>query len=440
GDNGSLPGRCPGPPTGRDAAQLRQARAAGRRSPWRRPARDARLAPGGPGPAADQLPPRPRLGLAAARAGADDGAVGLQRQRLRELRRLLLLREAPGDLPRRGRGGRPRAVTDPVRHAAGAQLGRGRARRGAAHPHLHPARHRARRQPELALPRLGGLLHPARGVRQAGHDRLGGRRAGPQAAAARPAEAPARALPAGLRPADPAGRLPGRRRHRRRHGRHRRRRAVDRRGAPAGAGRPGGRRRARGGRALRLQPQPDAPARGLPRPDRRPQRRQRPVPGGHVRHRLRRLVGRRAGGQPAEVGRPAGGAHRLHLRGARRGVRAVRQPRRPRALPGPGLRRGPDRHPLRRALRPLRRRRGHGVVHDPGPHQPGRRAAARADRGGPAAAGLLRRLGPAGQPAGRRRPAGLRPAGAGGPRPAGAAPRPAPPAGEHRRRLPGSPV
>ena len=92
---------------------------------------------------------------------------------------------------------------------------------------------------------------------------------------------------------------------------------------------------------------------------------------------------------------------------------------------------------LRRALRPLRRRRRHRLVHDPGPHQPGRRAAAAPDRRRAAAAGLLRRLGAAGQPAGRRGAARLRPPRAAGPGPAGPAPRPAPPPRQHRRRLRG---
>ena len=57
----------------------------------------------------------------------------------------------------------------------------------------------------------------------------------------------------------------------------------------------------------------------------------------------RRLV--RAGDrrQPAEVGRPARGPHRLHLRGAGRGARARRHPPGDRALPHHRVRRAPGR-------------------------------------------------------------------------------------------------
>ena len=58
-----------------------------------------------------------------------------------------------------------------------------------------------------------------------------------------------------------------------------------------------------------------------------------------------------------------------------------------------------DRHPQRRSLPPVRGGRGHGLVHGPGVDQPGRGAAAAADRRGAAAAGLVRRLGPDRQPA-----------------------------------------
>ena len=66
------------------------------------------LAPAGPRPAADQLPPGARLGRPAAGRRHDDGALGVQRERLPEHRRLLLLRQAAADLPgrRAGRHGR----------------------------------------------------------------------------------------------------------------------------------------------------------------------------------------------------------------------------------------------------------------------------------------------------------------------------------------------
>ena len=73
---------------------------------------------------------------------------------------------------------------------------------------------------------------------------------------------------------------------------------------------------------VRHQPGPDAAAGCLPGPDRRPQRGQRPGQRRHVGDRLRRLVGSRTGRQPAEVGRAAGRALRLHLRRDRGGARA----------------------------------------------------------------------------------------------------------------------
>ena len=104
-------------------------------------------------------------------------------------------------------------------------------------------------------------------------------------------------------------------------------------------------------------PDPDESVRGVPESDRRRRRDQPPVHGRDVRDRVRRLVGRRARCQPAEVGVLAGGALGLHLRGDRRGAGAVRQSRRAADVPGPGLRRHPDRAALRRRLQPLRRRR-----------------------------------------------------------------------------------
>ncbi len=195
-----------------------------------------------PRPAADQLSPGARRGGAAAHRRRDDGAVGLQRQRLPQHRRLLLLRQAPGDLPRRrpdrDGGHRP----DPDLGAAHAGLVRHRVGRGLVDLDLHPAGHHRERQPELALFRLVVVLHPAGRVRQAGHDRLGGRRAGPQAAVARSAQAPADPVPAGQRVVDLAGAVPGRRRDGGGDGRDRRGHAVDRRRPVAGARRPGRRR------------------------------------------------------------------------------------------------------------------------------------------------------------------------------------------------------
>ena len=74
-------------------------------------------------------------------------------------------------------------------------------------------------------------------------------------------------------------------------------------GAPlAGAGRPGCGRGRRGGRDVRHVAGPDAAARGVPRPEHQRRRHQRPGQRRHVRDRLRGLVGRRSGRQPAEVG------------------------------------------------------------------------------------------------------------------------------------------
>ena len=154
-----------------------------------------------------------------------------------------------GDRRDRRRGDHEAARPDPAR----AGLGRRCPGRGAADPDLHPARHQRERQPELALPRFAVLRPPAGRVRQAGDDRLGGQRAGPQAAAAGPAQAPAGPVPAGQRAADAAGGLPGRRRYGGGDGRDRGRDPVDRRGPAPGAGRPGrgrGRRRGRDVRQL----------------------------------------------------------------------------------------------------------------------------------------------------------------------------------------------
>ncbi len=72
----------------------------------------------------------------------------------------------------------------------------------------------------------------------------------------------------------------------------------------------------------------------------------------------------------------SGGAHRLHIRCARRGVRPVRQPGHPCHDRRPRVRRHPDRDTRRRTLRTLRRGRYHCVVHGAGVDQPRSRPAA----------------------------------------------------------------
>ena len=100
--------------------------------------------------------------------------------------------------------------------------------------------------------------------------------------------------------------------------------------------------------------------------------------------------------RPGEVGRPARGAHRLHLRGHRRGARAGRHARRARPL-----RRCSAYAGLRVALRstddvrPARGRRDHRLDHRAGAGQHRRGARPAAHRRRAAAAGLLRRLGAA---------------------------------------------
>ena len=81
-------------------------------------------------------------------------------------------------------------------------------------------------------------------------------------------------------------------------------------------------------RAARAADQLRRPVQGLPR--RRLAARPRPV-----RPVVRRLVRPGDRRQPAEVGRPARGAHRLHLRRARRGARPGRHPARRRACSSP---------------------------------------------------------------------------------------------------------
>ena len=272
--------------------------------------------------------------------------------------------------------------------------------------------HRGQRQPQLDRLRRA-VPHPAVRAGQARAGALGRRPARPQGAAARPVEAPAGAAAAGRR-ADPRPR-PARRRPRHR---------DDPAGDP--------RRRCCGSsaRPLRLFALAAIPAVMVvawmvstrstrmaritvwlrPRPA-------DPLGNGlqaaarQVRPRVRRLVGRRARRQPGEVGRAARGAHRLHLRHHRRGARPGRDPRgarpvrRSSATPGCGSR--------SRATDPFVRLAAAGVTAwvaraGPGQHRRGARAAA--DHRGPAAAGLVRRVGAAADDARPRHAAVLRPA------------------------------
>ena len=202
---------------------------------------------------------------------------------------------------------------------------------------------------------------PAGRVRQAGHDHLGRGRAGPQGQAARPASAPADPVPAGLRDClillvvfqGDAGTAVVM-------ARDRGRRAVDRRHPDAGARRPAG-----AARSAAWSPS-SSPARSgcaawrpsWTRPPTSTAPTTRPTPG---------MFAIASGGwwgvgarrQPAEVGRACPRRPlRLHLRRARRGVRAVRQPRRARPVRRARLRRAPDRHPLRRPVPPATPRPG----------------------------------------------------------------------------------
>ena len=89
-------------------------------------------------------------------------------------------------------------------------------------------------------------------------------------------------------------------------------------------------------RAARADHHLRRPVQGLPRH----RLAARPRPLRAVQRRLVRPGHRR---QPAEVGRPARGAHRLHLRRARRGARPGRHPAGDRAVPHHRLRRDPGR-------------------------------------------------------------------------------------------------
>ena len=94
-------------------------------------------------------------------------------------------------------------------------------------------------------------------------------------------------------------------------------------------------------RAPRAAHQLRRPVQGLPR--RRLAARPRPLRAVLAAAGLR--PGHRR--QPAEVGRPARGAHRLHLRRARRGARPGRHAAGDRAVPHHRVRRDPGRHPHR---------------------------------------------------------------------------------------------
>ena len=115
--------------------------------------------------------------------------------------------------------------------------------------------------------------------------------------------------------------------------------------------------------------------------------------------------------QPGEVGRPARGAHRLHLPGHRRGARPVRRADRAGAVRRDHHLRPAHGHPDQRLVRADHLRGHRRVDRRPGPDQPGRRPAAAADHRCPAAVHLLRRVVAAALVDGHRRAAGLRPAG-----------------------------
>ena len=145
-----------------------------------------------------------------------------------------------------------------------------------------------------------------------------------------------------------------------------------------------------------------------PRPLRDVQR--RPVRQGHRR-------------QPAEVGQPARGAHRLHLRRARRGAGPGRHAPGARALPDHRLRRHPGRAAHPGPVRALHVRRHHRLADRADDDQRRHGAGAAAGHRHPAAARLLRRLRAAAL-AGGARPARLvRPCRARGRRPRSPPPR-----------------
>ena len=290
--------------------------------------------------------------------------------------------------------------------AAGARVAGGAGGGGPAAPDPHQPRLRGQRQPQLA--QAGPAHRAALGDRQARGDPVVRRRLRPQGAPA--GEPLARADPgragggSGGRTGGPAARP--------RHGAGPLR---DPAGAAVGRGGPGPpvRHRLLAGRGGRLLPrgqqrraaypvdQLHRPLQGLP--GQRVAGRQRPA--GHVQ---RRRPGQGPLGQPAEVGQPARGAHRLHLRRPGRGAGPGRHPARARPLRGHRLRRHPPGHQHRRPLRALRQRRRHDLADGPDDHQHRDGAGPAARDRHPAAARLLRRFGARAVPGGAGPARGLR--------------------------------
>ena len=256
-----------------------------------------------------------------------------------------------------------------------------------------PLRRAHQRQQELARPRP--RQHPAGGDRQARHRALGRQHLRPQGAAPARAAPPPRAGGArAVRRHRPRAGGP-RPRHRDGAGGHPARDAVGRRGAtaalraqPLGARRRRGRPRRHRSRAARAHHPLHGPLQGLHRRGLAAgPRALRPVQRRLVRAGHRRLH--------AEVGRPARGPHRLHLRRPRRGARSRRHAAGHRAVLHHRLRRGPRRPQHRGPLRPLRDLRHRGLAARPDDDQ--RRHGARRPAGHrhPAPDRVLRRVGPA---------------------------------------------
>ena len=162
-------------------------------------------------------------------------------------------------------------------------------------------------------------------------------------------------------------------------------------------------------RALRRHGAPPrGPAVQLHRPDVRP--RQHRLSGDPRLHGIcpRRVLGRRLGRQPAEVGLAARSPHRLHPRDHRRGARAVRQPRRAAAVRAVRGRRHPRRHAHQGRLRPLRRGRHRDLDPLAGHDQHGHGSWPAAGHRHSAPADLSGRLEPVRDPGGVRHSAELR--------------------------------
>ncbi len=368
-------------------------------------------------PPADVLLPAPRLGGAAADHGHDHGAERVERVLVPLLRRQQLSRrDEAADL-----GGARRPVrVDRLAAAAPldppARLARLlRLADAAADDGLHGRR--AQRQPELAGPGPG--RHPALRDRQARPDPVGRARLRAQ----------------GPPPAQPArDHVPGRARHARGHrpGRVRQRPGHGPRALrdPArhalGGRRPGPLLRAvpehHGRRGLRPGPheqRADGPHHQLHRPVPRLPRHRLAARARPLRALQRRLVRRGHRREPPEVGRPARGAHRLHLRRARRGARPARHPADDHALPHHRVRRGAGRPAQHRRLHPLHDLRHRRLAARPDDDQRRHGAGAAAGDRHPAAARVLRRLGPRAVPGGARPADRLRPPRAAGRRRAG---------------------